>query len=109
MADRLVNREPQIRRVDHDVVIARRHRFGAKLRARLLAGLRGLLDQAGADDIIPAGAARRRQAVARRETAAGAVDGGRLKVRRDARAGLMNAAAKTIGEESLFAGRRKRG
>src|SRR5262249_42865968 len=64
MAGRFVDRQPQIGRVEHEIVSARGDRFGGKLLLDLLCRQCGLGKEVVPFDILPSFSARRREACA---------------------------------------------
>ena len=56
MADRLVDGQPEVRRIEHEVVLADLHRLGGELLCRFLAPLAGVADEVAVEHILPAAA-----------------------------------------------------
>ena len=107
MSDRLVDGQEQIAGGDHHIAHAGANGLRAQLSPGFLGAPARLLDQAATRGVIPAGAARRREAVARREAPGRLVDGGDCESRLHARARLRDARAIAAGEKPLLARRQK--
>ena len=76
VADRLVDREEQLRRIDDDVVAAGGDRLGLQLLDDLVAGLLGVLQPGIVVDVLVADQLRAIDDGARLEVAAGAIGRG---------------------------------
>ena len=74
MADRFMNREPQIGRMQNERFLASDSRFGFVHRHRFFRGDPRFFEQRIGLDVFVAGAHRRGQRVARIELAGGAID-----------------------------------
>ena len=98
MPHRLVDREPEVARRDHEILPARRHGGGRHLLPRLLDGKGRLGDEIPVARLLPAGSAGGREAVAGREAAGLGVGhrGGERRGHPDS--GLLDPASETVGQ-----------
>ena len=102
MADRFVNGQEQLRRVDHDVVGAGRDRFRFQFLDRFMSGLLGVGQPRIVLHVLVADQLRAIDDGPRLEVAAGAIGGGRRELRIGADEPLGDPRSVGRGEELLF-------
>src|SRR5262249_19416988 len=103
MTDRFVDRQPEIGRIEHEIVFARRDRLCPKLLLDLLSGQGGFGYEVMPFDILPAFAARRRKACAAGEPSGLPINGRYLEIRPAADSHLANLAAAAAGKQLVLA------
>ncbi len=103
MADRFVDGEPEVGRVEDEVIVTGHDRFCLHFLARLVGSLGRFTGEIVTEDIVVAAAARRRQSRARGEFTRRLVDHGHFRIGHRTHARLRDPAAGAGGETFVLA------